>query len=156
MTPSIVARSRFAAHSRCWADRRDSGAHDGARAGEDASRLGVESSGRALRGRPIIRAELGEYSDLVGPAQMQTFAILASIGNQYPDLDRTVAPEPPGAQSPVPFHSVSDMRKALEDCITLLTQSRRLMGVYLRGESYCNWTDDARRPKKLSTRPATT
>ena len=82
---------------------------------------------------PLSRAELGEYSDLVGPAQMQTFAILASIGNQYPDLDRTVAPEPPGAQSPVPFHSVSDMRKALEDCITLLTQSRRLMGGSLAG-----------------------
>jgi hypothetical protein len=88
---------------------------------------------------PLARAQLDAYSELLVPARARLFGMLATIGAEYPDLDKTRADDASDsiedAEVVTPGHThderVGRMRSALEEAIAQIEQA----GLLLRSDS---------------------
>lgn len=84
---------------------------------------------------PIPRAQLDAYSELLVPARARLFGMLAAIGAEYPDLDKTRhddPEQPSGAEHVEDLPQMGDggvghMRLALEQSIALIAQAAAII-----------------------------
>ncbi len=85
---------------------------------------------------PIPRAQLDAYSELLVPARARLYGMLAIIGSEHSDLDRTrpndSAPASETAKAEdrpeIEDVGVGRMRLALGQSIALITQARAVIG----------------------------